>query len=441
MQGEEAVAIRPALLFGLTRYQWTIFLVTWLGWTLDAVDFGLFAFVLRPAITELLGGSADPATLGSVGGILAMVGLLGWAIGGMLFGIISDYFGRVRTLAVSIVVFSVFTACQGFSHNIYELGIFRFLAGLGTGAEGVIGIALVAEAFADTHRAKISGIMLTGGGFGSLIGGWIFSIVGPYGWRNVFFVGILPALVLLLLRRGVHEPEHFQAVRDRRARIKTGGQVSAHDAEFMRFTALQLISPAQRRNSLVALMYCVGTMLSLWTSQIWLPTIQSLMLEKEGIIGTAAIAEVGSGMRLFGFGAVLGYAAFGFIADAIGRRPTIALYNAGAIATGLLLYLGLSTYQYYPLVLPFFGFFAVGVFAGNVVFIPELFPTHIRATAVAFCNGTGRLITSFGPLVAGLLVQPFGTFNRAAAVMTCFAVISMIAMLMARETRDDALPT
>ena len=428
-------------LFGLTTYQWKVFLVTWLGWALDSTDFGLFSFVLRPAVTDLLGGQASPAQIGSVGGYLAMAGLMGWAIGGFLFGIVADYIGRVRTLGLSILVFSLFTACQGFAQTPVQLGIFRFLAGIGTGAEGVVGIALVAEVFAQTHRAKVLGVMMTGGAFGPLIGGQIYNFVGPYGWRAVFFVGIVPALLLLLLRRGVHEPEHFQTVQDRRADVKAAGwQASAADQQFMRFSFLQLFSRELRFNTCVGLLFCLGTLLSIWTSLIWLPTIQSLMLQKEGIVGATAIPYVGYGMTLWGVGGILGYASFGFLADLMGRKPTILFFNVGAIASGLFLYLGLSTWQYYPVMLPVFGYFVFGVFSGHAVYLPELFPTHVRATAVSFCNGSGRMITSFGPLIAGLLVVPFGTFNNAAATMTCFAVLSMVAMALGRETRNDELP-
>ena len=370
-----------------------------------------------------------------------MAGLLGWAFGGFLFGIVADYIGRVRTLAISIMVFSVFTACQGFSQTPFQLGLFRFLAGVGTGAEGVVGIALVAEVFAQTNRAKVLGIMMTGGAFGPLIGGQIYNLVGPYGWRSVFFVGIIPALLLLMLRRGVHEPDHFKTVQDRRSSVKAAGRMASDaDQAFMRFSFTQLFSRELRFNTFVGLLFCLGTLLSIWTSLIWLPTIQSLMLQKEGIAGAAAIPYVGYGMMLWGVGGILGYGSFGFIADFMGRKPTILFFNVGAIASGLILYLGLSTWDYYPLMLPVFGYFVFGVFSGHAVYLPELFPTHVRATAVSFCNGSGRIITSFGPLVAGLLVVPFGTFNNAAAVMTCFAVLSMIAMLLGRETRDDELP-
>ncbi len=430
----------PALL-GLTSYQWRVFLVTWLGWALDSTDFNLFAFVLRPAVTELLGGDATPAQLGSIGGYLAMAGLLGWAFGGFIFGIVADYIGRLRTLALSILVYSVFTACQGLSQTLFELGLFRFLAGIGTGAEVIVGIALVAEAFAHTNRAKVLGFMMTGGAFGSLIGGQIYSVVGPYGWRYVFFVGIVPALLLLLLRRGMPEPEHFNAVRNRRSAVKIiGPAASQADREFMKFPFRQLFSRQLRFSTGVGLLFCIGTLLSIWTSQIWLPTIQSLMLQKQGITGAAAIRHVGNGMTLWGVGGIFGYATFGFLADFLGRKPTIIFFNIGAIASGLFLYLGLQTYTWYPVLLPVFGYFVFGVFSGHAVYLPELFPTHVRATAVSFCNGSGRIITSFGPLVAGLLVVPFGTFNNAAAFMTCFAVLSIIAMLIGRETRDDELP-
>src|SRR6202023_1276858 len=162
---------------GVTRYQWLVFFVAWAGWSLGARDFGLFSLVLRPALTELLGGNPSIADIGRVGGILSTVGLLGWSIGGFSFGIVSDYIGRVRTLALSILIYSVFTGLQGLAHSPLELGIYRFFAGVGTGAEIIVGIPLVAEAFAETHRAKILGVMMTGGAMGSIIGGQVYALI------------------------------------------------------------------------------------------------------------------------------------------------------------------------------------------------------------------------------------------------------------------------
>jgi MFS family permease len=442
MRATGETAGQLAFVRSFTGYQWLIFFVVWAGWSLDATDFGLFSLVLRPALTELLGGQPTISDIGRVGGILSTVGLLGWSLGGFGFGIVADYIGRVRALALSILIYSVFTGLQGLAQSPLELGIYRFFAGVGTGAEIIVGIPLVAEAFAEIHRAKILGVMMTGGAMGSIIGGQVYALIGGYGWRYVFFAGIAPALLLLLLRRGMVEPEHFQAVRERRRALTAQARAAtAEDREFLRFVPLQLFNKELRFNTLVGLLFALGTLLAIWTTVIWLPTIQSLMLEKEGIKGAAAAPIIGRNMMLWGIGGIFGYACFGFIADLIGRRPTVAFYNIGTLVLGLTLFLAVDTMAPYPYLLVLYGFFVLGVFSGHAVYIPELFPTHVRATAVSFCNGGARVITSFGPLVAGLLAAPFGgNFNKPAAIMTCFALLSLYAMYLGRETRADPLP-
>jgi MFS family permease len=456
----------------ITPYQWLVFGVVWAGWTLDAADFGLFSLVLKPAMTELLGfpatGALDKAQLaelGKYGGLLAMTGLLGWAFGGFIFGVIADYVGRVRALFYSIIIFSIFTALQGISQHLWDLAIYRFLAGIGTGAELMIGIPLLAETLGDTHRAKISGVMMTGGAIGTFLGAWVFGLVGKYAlhldyliggiipvykvveggpgtWRTVFFAGVIPAILLIIIRGRMNEPSRFAAVQDRRDAVSAGRLVAHDDQSFMQFVPLQLFTRENRYNTLVGLLFGLGSLLAIWTTNIWLPTILSLMIQKNGITGAEAVPFVSNGMMIWSFGGIFGYSAFGFIADWVGRRPTIAFYSIGSIVFGLILYLALPTYEpWYPVVLPVFGFFVFGVFSGHAVYFPELFPTHIRSTGVAFCNGTGRIITSFGPLVAGLLVGAFGgNFNNVTAFMSCFAILSVIAMMIGRETKDDELP-
>jgi len=442
MRAAGGVEEQLAFVRSFTGYQWLVFFVVWAGWSLDATDFGLFSLVLRPALTELLGGQPTIAEIGRVGGLLSTIGLLGWSIGGFGFGMVADYIGRVRTLALSILIYSVFTGLQGLAHSPVDLAIYRFFAGVGTGAEIIVGIPLVAEAFAEIHRAKILGIMMTGGAMGSIIGGQVYALIGGFGWRYVFFAGIAPALLLLLIRRGMVEPEHFQAVRERRRVLTAQARTAtAEDREFLRFVPLQLFNKELRFNTLVGLLFALGTLLAIWTTVIWLPTIQSLMLEKEGIKGAAAAPIIGRNMMLWGIGGIFGYACFGFIADLIGRRPTVAFYNIGTLVLGLTLFLAINTMAPYPYLLLIYGFFVLGVFSGHAVYIPELFPTHVRATAVSFCNGGARVITSFGPLVAGLLAAPFGgNFNKPAALMTCFALLSIYAMYLGRETRAEPLP-
>ena len=386
----------------VTRYQWMVFLVAWLGWTLDATDFGLFTLVLRPALTELWAATPPIAHIGRVGGFLSMAGLLGWALGGFAFGIVGDYIGRIRTLVLSVVLVArVHRPARPRAQHLM-LGIFRFFTGVGTGAEIVVGIPLVAEAFAE-QRAKVLGIMMTGGGFGNLIGGQIFAMVGPYGWRYVMFAGVLPALVLLLLRRGMEEPERFKAVQARRAApARPRGRSATADGHFLGFAPKQLFTRELRYSTFIGMLFCVGTLLAIWTSQIWLPTIQAQLLEKVGHHrpGGRAVRRtwhdaVGAGrdprlrhVRLHRR-CDRPAAGGGVLQCRHDRRRAVSVSR------------GRYDWDLYPYLLPVFGYFVFGVFSGHAVYLPELFPTQVRATAVSFCNGTGRVITSFGPLVAG----------------------------------------
>jgi MFS family permease len=392
---------------------------------------------------ELLGGNPPLTDIGKYGGLLAMAGLLGWAFGGFLFGIIADYIGRVRTLAFSIAIYAVFTALQGLSVGILDFAVYRFIAGLGTGAELMVGIPLLAETLGETHRAKIAGCMMTGGAVGTFVGAWAYGLVGGYGWRYVFFIGIVPAILLAVIRRRMLEPDRFADVQERRRAVAAGLRSGTGDREFMRFVPVQLFNKENRYNTMVGVLFGLGSLLAIWTTVIWLPTILSLMAQKSGAADANAAAPfVSRGMMLWSLGGFFGYIAFGFIADLIGRRLTVMFYSAGTMAAGLTLYLALPAYEpWYPVVLPIFGFFVFGVFSGYAVYLPELFPTHIRSTAVGFCTGSARIITSFGPLVAGLLVGAFGgSFNRVTAFMTCFALLSIVAMLLGRETKGSPLP-
>jgi MFS family permease len=425
----------------ITAYQWRVLLLAWFGWALDNTDFNVFGLVLHPALNELLGGNPSVAAIGRVGGLLSMAGLMGWALGGMCFGVVGDYIGRIRTLVLSVVMVAIFTALQGLSPNTAVFGICRFFAGVGTGAEFVVGIPLVAEAFADVPRARMLGFMMTGASFGSIFGGQLYAWLGPYGWRYPLFAGVVPALILLVLRRGMEEPERFQAVHARRRALKAARTINAEERKFLGFAPKQLFNRENRYNTMIGVMFSLGALLGIWPSNVWLPTIQGQMLGHSGITGAAAVPFIGHGMVLFGIGGMLGQAAYGFIADAIGRRGANTLYSAGTLAAGLILYVVLQDYRFYPFVLPFFGFSVFGIFAGLAVYLPELFPTHVRATAVSFCSGSGRVVTAFGPLVAGLLVVPFGgNFALATAAITGFAVLSIVAMALGRETKDDILP-
>jgi MFS family permease len=356
----------------------------------------------------------------------------------------------------SIALYSLFTAMQGLSVGLFDLGLYRFFAGIGTGAEIIVGIPLLAEALGEAQRAKITGIMMTGGAIGTFLGAWANALVGHYdlsnlfstgtvvvggpgSWRTVFFVGVVPAILLMIIRGRVLESGRFNAVVQRRQTVSAGRTIAEDDREFMRFVPIQLFNRQNRYNTFVGLLFGLGSLMAIWTTVSWLPTILQQLAEKTGMANPGEVKN--HGIMLWSVGGIFGYAAFGFIADWIGRRWTVALYSIGSTAFGLILYLGLSTYDpWYPIVLPIFGFFVFGVFSGHAVYFPELFPTQIRSTGVAFCNGAARIITSFGPLIAGLLAAALGGFSVAAAIMVCFALLSVVAMLIGRETKGRELP-
>jgi len=198
--------------------------------------------------------------------------------------------------------------------------------------------------------------------------------------------GIAPALLLVLIRRGMVEPERFQAVRERRLALAAQAlTTTAEDREFLRFAPLQLFNKELRFNTLVGLLFALGTLVAIWTTVIWLPTIQSLILKRKAS-RVPRLRRSSRQQMLWGVGGIFGYACFGFIADLIGRRPTVALYNIGTLVAGLVLFLAVDSMVPFPYLLVIYGFFVLGVFSGHAVYIPELFPTHVRATAVSFCN-------------------------------------------------------
>jgi len=426
----------------ITPYQWRVFLLVWVAWIIDSIDFLLFAFVLRPALTELLGTGSTLAEIGRIGGLIGLMGFLGWGLGGFVFGVIGDYFGRVRALAIGILFFSVCTALQGFAQSPFQFGLFRFLSGVGTGCIIVVGVPLLTEAFAGSPaRAKIGGIMMTGGAFASLLGAVVYELMAPLGWRWVFYVAISPALLLVFFLRGLEEPKQFAAVRVRRSAARAAGSdLSSADKEFLRFVPVQLFNKDLIRNTTVGLLYNLGVLVSIWTSLTWLPTIQTLLMEHDGITGAEAVKMVSLSMQFFGIAGIVGYVTHGFLADHIGRRATIAFFNIGSLVVGLYLYFGIAHYGPFPYVLAVFGYFAFGAFSGMAIYLPELFPTHVRATGVSFCQGVARIITGFGPLAAGLLVAQFGgNFGKAAGVMSCFVLLSLIAVAFGPETKDSGL--
>jgi MFS family permease len=368
-----------------------------MGWLLDAFDVMLYALILTAVIQDLGLSRAE-------GGAMASLTLAASAVGGLLFGVIADKLGRTRALSLSILLYSVFTFACGFAQNVWQFAIFRVLLGLGMGGEWASGAALVSETWPEKHRGKALGLMQSCWAIGYGLAAIVVAIVLPrFGWRAVFFVGILPALFTLWIRRSVKEPEMW--IRQQPANREPGAG-SGEKSKFPLRIALFLTAMN------------AATMFAWWGLNLWVPSYLSLPSTQGGIgLSTETMSLFIVAMQV---GMWLGYVTFGFISDAFGRRPTYITYLL--IAALLVWYYGFAREPWVLLVLgPFVAFFGTGYFSGFGAVASELFPTSIRATALGVTYNSGRLLSAIAPFIVGTMAQNRGF--GAAFTMTAIAFI------------------
>jgi MFS family permease len=372
-----------------------------MGWLLDAFDVMLYALVLNSLIEEL-------GLTRAQGGLMASLTLGSSAVGGLIFGVVADKLGRTRALSLSILIYSIFTFACGLSQNLWQLAIFRVLLGIGMGGEWASGATLVSETWSEKHRGKALGIMQSCWAIGYGLAAIVVAIVLPrFGWRAVFFVGILPALFTLWIRRTVKEPEMWSRQKDSSRQESSSRQGSRFPMRIAVFlTAMN-----------------AATMFAYWGQGIWVPSYLSSPPTQGGIgLSTGTMAMFIVAMQV---GMWLGYVSFGFIADAIGRRPTYISYLL--IAGVLVWYYGFAREPWILLVLgPFVAFFGTGFFSGFGAVASEIFPTSIRATALGITYNSGRLLSAIAPFIVGTTVQNRGY----GAAFTYTAVAYIIAALL-----------
>jgi MFS family permease len=421
---ERTESTLPPAAGGLSRYQILVLLVAWLGWVFDSMDATIYNLVLTPALRELLGPRATPENIGWYGGIILAIFLVGWAVGGVLFGILADYLGRARTLVITILIYAVFTGLASFSHSWWELAVYRFLTALGIGGEWAAGATLVAEVLPESWRVKGAGILQSAWGAGYFIAAGVYLLLSGQSWRVMFFVGLLPALVALLARLKVREPERWQA-----------DKPSSGD----RLTLWELFAPVRRRDTIVGSALAFVAVFGLWGATNWTPSLVREILDAGRLSAAGINRLVSYAVMSLNAGAIVGYFAFPPLAERIGRRPAFAWMLAGAAITLPAIFFVPRSYATVLAMLPVLGFFTNGIFSGFPVYLPELFPTRIRATGAGFCFNAGRLLAASGPFLTGYLVAQLGTFARAASAVALIYVVGLIVLLFARETKGQPL--
>ena len=385
-----------------------------LGWMLDAFDVTLFAMVL-PAVRAELELSAAAA------GLLGSVTLIAAAAGGVLFGWIADRYGRTRALMLSVALYSVFTAACGFAQDFTQFLIFRAILGLGMGGEWASGAALVSETWPTQHRGKALGFMQSGWAIGYAAAALVNGLVQPsYGWRAVFFVGILPAFFTLWVRRNVEEPPIWHATRASTA-IKPRIGVIFRKPLLSLTVALTLMNTC--------------TLFAWWGFYLWLPSYLT-QSPAQGGVGLELVSS-SAFILVMQAGMWCGYVTFGFVSDRIGRKKTYVTY---LLTAAVLLFIYVTVRE--PVVLlalgPAVAFFATGYFSGFGAVTAEIYPTAIRASAQGFTYNIGRIVSAAAPWAVGSLAQTQG-FGMALTISSAAFVLAAVTWIWIPETKGQEL--
>ena len=429
----------------VTRYHWLVVIIASCGWLFDCMDQRLFVLARESALKELLRNDALAlAHLKQHIGTATMWMILGWATGGIIFGMMSDRIGRVKTMVATLLIYAGFTGLSGFAHSWLEFAIYRFLVGLGVG--GMFGAAttLVAESVPGNFRSLALGSLQALSATGNIIGSLITLQIQPgaanfwgnySGWRVLFFVGILPALLVIPIIFILREPAAWKQAKAEAAAGR--GQKAGSPIELFR-------DPRWRKNALVGLFLGLSGMFGLWGIGFFSPELISTALA--GAPQHQVDTVRGWGLALQDAGAFVGMMVFTFVASRWSRRGAfLGAFILCFIVTAFVFHsLKTATQAYW--MLPMMGFAQLGVFAGYSIYFPELFPTRLRGTGVGFCYNTVRYLAAPAPWLMGKLSSVLKEnavsepFRMAAIIMCCIFFVGMIALIWAPETKGKPLP-
>ncbi len=427
----------------LNRYHWFVLVVASLGWLFDTMDQQLFNLARRPAIAELLGvAPTDPggaAAIAEYAGYATMIFMIGWASGGLVFGILGDRIGRVRTMICTILLYSLFTGLSTLSVGVWDFSIYRFLTGLGVGGQFAVGVALVAETMPERARPFALGwlqaLSAVGNMLAALTGMWLGRLeeAGAIesAWRSMFVVGALPAFLCLVIFRRLKEPEQWQRARQQGTHLGKMGEL---------FT-----DPRWRRNAIVGLLLCFSGVVGLWGIGFFSFDLLRSVLDKTDLSPGQKTFWTGVTSLLQNAGAFFGIYAFTHLTARWGRRRAFAVSFVAAMAATAFTFWNLKSFSDIFWMIPLMGFCQLSLFGGYAIYLPELFPTRLRSTGTSFCYNVGRFVAALGPLTLGLLTsRVYAGANepmRYAGVTMCLVfLIGLATVPFAPETRGKLLP-
>ena len=435
----------------LSRYQWFVLVVASLGWMFDTMAQQLFNIARVPAIRDMLGaqaGDPDMARLVSEqAGYATMIFMIGWAAGGVIFGILGDRIGRAKTMIITILLYSGFTGLSMFSTGIWTFNIFRFLCGLGVGGQFAVGVALVAETMPDRARPYALGMVQALSAVGNMVAALTGIVLGQMeqagtivgAWRYLFLAGAVPAPLALLVFKKLKEPESW--LRARAEKKKMGSFADL-------FT-----DPRWRRNSIVGMLLAFAGVVGLWGIGFFSFDLLRPVLEKtfraQGLTGAELAGRttiwIGITSLLQNIGAFLGINAFTYLTNYTGRKKAFAISFLAAMGMTAFTFWRLNSFSDIFWMIPLMGFAQLALFGGYAIYLPELFPTRLRSTGTSFCYNVGRAVAAIGPLTLGLLTsRVFAGYDepmRYAGISMCLVfLVGLAALPFAPETKGKPLP-
>lgn len=458
----------------MTRYHWFVFTVAALGWLADCMDQQLFNLARVSAVTELVNKEftadqrAEPETKKFIEGRIkewagysTAIFLIGWATGGIFFGILGDRWGRVKTMLVTILLYSLFTGLSALSVGVWDFAFYRFLTGLGVGGEFAVGVALLAETMPARARPNTLGMLQAFSAVGNLMAAGLFMLMGwlemqgvflnsTYtSWRWLFLIGTVPALIALLVRRRLDEPETWKQM----AQSETGRTAGSYS---------QLLGQQPwRKHALAGLALAFAGVVGLWGIGFFAVDLQQYVMrgyldgqttgwEAHQKMGYNKI-WAGISSAMINIGAFFGMFGFTLLTAFTGRRPAFAVFFVLAALSTAMVFMYMNTVADVLWMLPVMGFCQLALFGGYAIYFPELFPTQLRSTGTSFCYNVGRFVAAVGPAALGLLTtqvfadfkteaDPVMPFRYAGLTMCSVFGIGLIALLFLPETKGKPLP-